>query len=58
VDESPYARIPFPKDLPAGPYDERDGANEQGCLARSLAGESLSDLGTVERGGLGRHENE
>ena len=43
VHENPYARLPLPRDLFRGPYDERYGA-EDNRITRVFAGEEIKSL--------------
>ncbi len=43
VHENPYARLPLPRDLFRGPYDERYGA-EDNRITRVFAGEEIQSL--------------
>lgn len=44
VNENPFARIPLPRDLFVGPYDERYGADNKGTIVRLHAGEMVAQF--------------
>ncbi|HAM44386.1 MAG TPA: hypothetical protein DCM67_05115 [Propionibacteriaceae bacterium] len=48
VHENPFARMPLPRDLFVGPYDERYGSKGEGWIRRVFAGVEVAKFDVAE----------